>query len=101
MSYFPTDPIERLELFLTNREDVHRRTGVTSAADDYASQLAALKQLRAENAALRAALEEERLYIGELESMSDSITLQEAQHVVKVWKEKQARAALAGEEQKL
>lgn len=44
---FPTDPLDRMEIYLTNREAVQRRMGFTSMADDYAAQLTALKDLRA------------------------------------------------------
>ena len=48
----PTDPLDRLALFLGNRESVQRRTGFTVMADDYAAQLAALQTLRRDHAQL-------------------------------------------------
>ena len=46
------EALDRLALFIGNRESVQRRTGFTAMADDYAAQLAALQTLRRDHAQL-------------------------------------------------
>lgn len=57
---FPTDPLDRLIVFLGNREGVQRRTGFIAMADDYAAQLAAVQALRSDLTAAQAEIAELR-----------------------------------------
>jgi hypothetical protein len=58
---WPTLPLDRLRLSLSNRGSVARNSGFTSMADDYAQQLAALQSLERENAALRSSATQLRI----------------------------------------